>query len=155
MGKYVVCININIKTLFVQNKLKINFLYYIIQSSQNESGYTYPTVDTMWYQPHIVLKGKNKSIFKQTRTKFFSCNTGRSPYGTYQMNQDRKKLTLLRHCSPLQTQKHYALPLIRQSQDSYQPSQRLLQRQLSRLIMLVHVPNQLRLSEKAIQSDNP
>ncbi|CAL6022239.1 Hypothetical_protein [Hexamita inflata] len=52
-----------------------------------------------------------------------------------------------------QTQKHYALPLIRQSQDSYQPSQRQLQRQLPRSIMLV--PNQLRLSEEAIQSDNP
>ncbi|CAL5998063.1 Hypothetical_protein [Hexamita inflata] len=40
-------------------------------------------------------------------------------------------------------------------QDSYQPSQRQLQRQLPRSIMLVQVPNQLRLSEEAIQSDNP
>ncbi|CAL6029693.1 Hypothetical_protein [Hexamita inflata] len=45
--------------------------------------------------------------------------------------------------------------LIRQSQDSYQPSQRQLQRQLPRSTMLVQVPNQLRLSEEAIQSDNP
>ncbi|CAL6008654.1 Hypothetical_protein [Hexamita inflata] len=48
-----------------------------------------------------------------------------------------------------------ALPMIRQSQDSYQPSQRQLQRQLPRSIMLIQVPNQLRLSEEAIQSDNP
>ncbi|CAL6105813.1 Hypothetical_protein [Hexamita inflata] len=35
------------------------------------------------------------------------------------------------------------------------PSQRQLQRQLPGSIMLVQVPNQLRLSEEAIQSDNP
>ncbi|CAL6074070.1 Hypothetical_protein [Hexamita inflata] len=56
---------------------------------------------------------------------------------------------------PLQTQKHYALPLIRQSQNSYQPSQRQLQRQLPRSTMLFQVPNQLRLAEEAIQSGNP
>ncbi|CAL6108469.1 Hypothetical_protein [Hexamita inflata] len=53
---------------------------------------------------------------------------------------------------PLQTQKHYALPLIRQSQDSYQPSQRQQQRQLPRSIIS---SAELRFSEEAIQSDNP
>ncbi|CAL6107210.1 Hypothetical_protein [Hexamita inflata] len=67
----------------------------------------------------------------------------------------KKLIKELQYCSPLQTQKHYALPLIRQSKDSYQPSQRQLQRQLPRSTMLVQVPNQLRLSEEAIQRDNP
>ncbi|CAL5984845.1 Hypothetical_protein [Hexamita inflata] len=44
---------------------------------------------------------------------------------------------------------------IRQFQDLVQPSQRQLQRQLPRSTMLIQVPNQLRLSEEAIQSDNP
>ncbi|CAL6103728.1 Hypothetical_protein [Hexamita inflata] len=35
------------------------------------------------------------------------------------------------------------------------PSQRQLHRQLPRSTMLVQVPNQLRLSEEAIKSDNP
>ncbi|CAL5977694.1 Hypothetical_protein [Hexamita inflata] len=50
---------------------------------------------------------------------------------------------------------NYALPLTRQSQDSYQPSQRQLQRQFPRSTMLVQVLNQHRLSEEVIQNDNP
>ncbi|CAL6032338.1 Hypothetical_protein [Hexamita inflata] len=57
-------------------------------------------------------------------------------------------------CSLLQTQKLYALPLIRQSQDSYQPSKDSYKDNFQST-MLVQVPNQLRLSEEAIQSDNP
>ncbi|CAL6025902.1 Hypothetical_protein [Hexamita inflata] len=54
-----------------------------------------------------------------------------------------------------QRQDIYSISYLRQSQDSYQPSKRQLNRQLPRSTMLVQVPNQLRLSEEAIQSDNP
>ncbi|CAL6007396.1 Hypothetical_protein [Hexamita inflata] len=77
-------------------------------------------------------------------------------YQLYQFERaDRDSVMRFDFNNTLQTQKHYALPLIRQSQDSYQPSQRQLQRQLPRSTMFFQVPNQLRLSEEAIQSDNP
>ncbi|CAL6081520.1 Hypothetical_protein [Hexamita inflata] len=47
------------------------------------------------------------------------------------------------------------LPLIRLSLDSYQSSQRQLQRQLPRSIIFDQVPNLLKLSEEVIQSENP
>ncbi|CAL6108181.1 Hypothetical_protein [Hexamita inflata] len=69
-------------------------------------------------------------------------------------NQSTKSLISLKLQSLFKVL-YICVPLIRQSQDSYQPSQRQLQRQLPRSTMLVQVPNQLRLSEEAIQSDNP
>ncbi|CAL6059274.1 Hypothetical_protein [Hexamita inflata] len=86
-------------------------------------------------------------------------------YGTYYLKQQNTNidyavniLQMFRYRSPLQTQKHYALPQI---VPRFIPAiQKQLQRQPQRSIMLVQVPKQLRLSEEAIQrgyikSDNP
>ncbi|CAL6042959.1 Hypothetical_protein [Hexamita inflata] len=90
----------------------------------------------------------------QSLTKYGDIS--RISFGNQQSIRHLYSVLFVRLGSPsLHTQKHYALPLIRQSQDSYQSSQRQLQRQLPRSIMLVQVPNWLRLSEEAIQSDNP
>ncbi|CAL5973037.1 Hypothetical_protein [Hexamita inflata] len=83
------------------------------------------------------------------------CRCRFQEYTYLNRNKLIKEFKELWQYSPFQTQKHYALPLIRQFQDSYQPSQKQLQRQLPRSIILVQVLNQLRLSEEAIQSDNP
>ncbi|CAL6000301.1 Hypothetical_protein [Hexamita inflata] len=89
------------------------------------------------FRKHIVLKEENKSIFKQIRTKScfheeeirmeFTMQNNKTQTQILcsqyiaevrfqeQMSLNRKKLIKeLWHCFPLQTQKHYALPLIRQ-----------------------------------------
>ncbi|CAL6075860.1 Hypothetical_protein [Hexamita inflata] len=85
---------------------------------------------------------------------------------TIQNNKTQTQIMQLIYCrclycryrSPLQTQKHYALPQI---VPRFIPAiQKQLQRQPQRSIMLVQLPKQLRLSEEAIQrgyikSDNP